>query len=220
MTWLMLSFSELMPLPVSLSLSSTVPTDTKCSSEFSGKLQVIHCLQKHCLGETLTPSYATVKTQRLNPALWGSFQLPHHPSLVYKPAITSPHPALHQRRGCWQQITPAHSVCETRVLPRGNPCVRESITMHVPAGWGLIYGCVGQPLFCFFPSLLHIGLGNTNVLFVHEWVRERPGTAEQMVMLSPGETRAIPAQGELGDLALSEAMFFYCILFMCWWNEP
>lgn len=146
----MLVFSELVPLPVSLSLSSTVPADTKCSSEFSGKLQVICCLPKHRLGEMLTPSHATVKAWRSNPALWGSFYLPHHPPLVYKSAIASPHPAIHQRRGCWHQITPAHSV--RLCLLRGNPCITGSITKHAPAGWGLIYGGVGQPPFCFFPA--------------------------------------------------------------------
>lgn len=59
-----------------------------------------------------------------------------------------------------------------------------------------------------------------NVLFVHEWVWERPGAAEQMAMLSPGETRAGAARGELGDLARSAAVFSYCIPFMCWWNDP
>lgn len=51
-------------------------------------------------------------------------------------------------------------------------------------------------------------------LFI-ELVRERPGPAEQIVMLSPGEARAIAAQGELYDLALSETMLLYCILFTC-----
>lgn len=40
-------------------------------------------------------------------------------------------------------------------------------------------------------------------------VRERPGGAEQMVLLSPGETRAMPAQGETGNLAHVEAVLFY-----------
>lgn len=98
-TWLMLAFSELVPLPVSLSLSSTVPTDTKCSSEFSAKLQVIHCLPNHCLGEILTPSYATVKTWRSNPALWGSFWLPRHPSLPFPTNLQSLLPILPSIKG-------------------------------------------------------------------------------------------------------------------------
>lgn len=80
---------------------------------------------------------------------------------------------------------------------------------------GSIYGCVGQPPFCVCLSLLHVGLSNFNVLFVYEQVMERPVTAEQMVMLSPGETRATVVQGELGDLTRLEAVFFYCILFTC-----
>lgn len=164
-------------------------------------------------------SCATVNAWRSNPALWGSFQLPHHPSLVYQPANTPSHPPLHQNRGFWQQITPAHSVYETKVLLRGDLCIKVYYNTSAN-NVGSIYGCAGQPPFCFCLSLSHVGLSNFNVLFVYEQVMERPVTAEQMVMLSPGETRATLVQGELGDLTRLEAMFFYCILFTCLWNEP
>lgn len=62
--------------------------------------------------------------------------------------IFFPHPALHQRKGCWQQITP---VCGIRVLQRGDPCIKSHL-VHVSAEWGVIYSHGGLPSFYFIPD--------------------------------------------------------------------
>lgn len=117
----------------------------KSCSVLSVKLQLIHSLLKNCPCKILLPMPLSRPGCQIQ--LTGEVSS-FLTTLIYKPEIASLHSALHQRRGCWQQIAP---VCGIRVLQRGDPCIKSN-PVHRSAGWGVIYSHPELSSFCFIPD--------------------------------------------------------------------
>lgn len=149
---LILEFSELVLLLVPLSLN------TKCSSYFSGKLQIIHHLPEHSLRSILTPSYATERHRgqiQFSGSVYSFLTILPLPTslksnLPILPSIKVGD-AGNRLLECTPQITAVCSVYKTGVLPREVIPAVESIKTCVPAGWGLIYAWGSLP-YVFFPA--------------------------------------------------------------------
>lgn len=172
-------FFQSLCLSPCLSLSSNSSHWHKTCSVFSVKLQLIQLsLLKHCLGKIPLPMPLSRDGGQIQLAGAVSSFLTTLPSSTNLKLVLPIRPSTKGGDADNKSLLSVGSGSCREVIPALNPiqCMGQQGDLQSDLQpWRAAF-----PLF--YPRLSHISF--INVLFVHEWVRERPGTAEQMVLLT------------------------------------